>query len=262
MAGKPKKPTQQSLDKALDLLETLSKLGTSMSVADIAKSIKVTRVTAYSMINSLHQRHFIEKDNETGRYSIGYKIYDMAMCYRHKYPFLYVAENHINVMAEKWKIRINVCVLKEPGVAVLVLTKDASLLPRMILGYVMPCYASASGKLLMAYAPDDLRESLLDQLKFTAYTSKTLMDKNSLKDEMALIKSQGFATENEELMLQRCCVAAPVFDASGQVIASVSFSGSKKMFNEKKSDLTESIIYLSQSISSDLGYLPSIPINY
>ena len=213
-------------------------------------------MTTNSMLQSLLQRNYIEKDLETGKYSMGYKIYEMALAYRYQYPFLHVAEKHVSAMAEKWKIKINVCVLKPPGVAVMILSKDISLLPKMILGYVLPAYASASGKLLMAYSPREIIEHWLAETEFISYTPHTIVDKAVLFEQLDLIKVQGIAFEREELMAQRCCIAAPVCNLSGQVIASVSFSCSKEMLESNMSSLTEHIVLLGKSISSELGYSP------
>lgn len=248
--------SQQSLDRAFELIEMLAKTGVSANVAELSKTLGVTRMTTNSMLQSLLRRNYVEKDQETGKYSMGYKLYEIAMTYRYQYPFLYVAEKHINEMAEKWKLKINVSVLKPPGVAVLILSKDISLIPKMILGYVLPGYASASGKLLMAYSPREVIEQWLAETEFISYTPNTIVDKNALYEQMDLIKAQGFSFEREEMMVQRCCVAAPICNMSGQVIASVSFSCSKELMEANLQALTESIVLLGKSISSELGYSP------
>lgn len=248
--------TQQSLDRALELIEMLAKTGAAMNVAEISKKLGITRATTYSMLQSLLLRNYIEKDLETGKYSIGYKLFEMSLAYRHQYPFLYVAEKHISAMAEKWKIKINICVLKPPGVAVVILSKDISLLPKMILGYVLPGYASASGKLLMAHTPRETIEQWLNETEFIPYTPNTIDDKEKLFEQLDDIKAQGVSFEREELMLQRCCIAAPICNITGQVIASVSFSGSKEQMEPNMPVLTENIIMLGKGISSELGYNP------
>ena len=252
--NKPTASTQQSLDRALELLELLTKTGAAMNLAEISKMFKITRTTAASMLQSLLQRNYIEKDLETGKYSIGYKMYELAAAYRYQYPFLYAAGEHINRVAEKLKVKINVSVLKPPGVAVVILTKDVALLPKMILGYVLPGYASASGKLLMAYAPREMVAQWLDTTDLTPFTPHTLIDKKLLFEQLDQIKAQGVAYEFEELMSQRCCVAAPIYSLSGQVIASVSFSTTRELMDANMSAFTENITLLGKSISATLGY--------
>ena len=246
--------TQQSLDRALELMEMLAKNGGGMNVSDISKALGITRVTASSMVQSLLQRNYIEKDALTGKFYIGYKFLDLAQVYRYRYPFLYAAEEYVRDMAEKLGIRINICVLKPPGVAVVLLSKDVSLLPKMIMGYVLPAYASASGKVLMAFAPAEVAEPWIDAMECVRYTSHTIDSKEKLRRELEEIRAQEIAFEREELMLQRCCVAAPIRDISGQVIASVSFSGISDQMEKDLPALTDSIRLLARTISSTLGY--------
>ena len=72
--------------------------------------------------------------------------------------------------------------------------------------------------------------------------------------EFEQIRAQGIAFEYEEMMLQRCCLAAPIRDISGQVIASVSFSASKEHIEQEKNTLIENLQLLAKSISSTQGY--------
>ena len=245
---------QQSLDRALELMEMLAKNGGGMNVSDISKTLGITRVTASSMVQSLLQRNYIEKDAITGKFYIGYKFLDLAQVYRYRYPFLYAAEEYVRNMAEKLGIRINICVLKPPGVAVVLLSKDVSLLPKMIMGYVFPAYASASGKVLLAFSSNELVETWIDEMEFVRYTSHTIDSKEKLRKELEQIRAQDIAFEHEELMLQRCCIAAPIRDISGQVIASVSFSGIGEQIENELPMLTDSIRLLARTISSTLGY--------
>ncbi|MBQ3532999.1 MAG: IclR family transcriptional regulator [Oscillospiraceae bacterium] len=250
-----KKPmgTQQGLDRALELMEMLAKNGAGMNVSEISKALGITRVTATAMVQSLYQRNYIEKDR-AGKYHIGYKFLELSQVYRYRYPFLYAAENYIRVTAEKLNIRINVCVLKPEGVAVVLLSKDVSLLPKMIFGYVFPAYASASGKLLLATSPHLDVDSWIYDMECTAYTPYTITDKERLLEELDQIRQQGLAYEREEMTLQRCCVAAPIRDISGEVIASVSFSCDKDRFDSEQEFLSENIRLLSETISAALGY--------
>ena len=254
MARKGTTSTQQGLDRALELMEMLSKNGGGMNTSDISKALGITRITAASMVQSLLQRNYIEKDDLTGKYYIGYKFLELAQVYRYRYPFLYAAEEYIRNMAEKLKIRTNVCVLKPPGVAVVLLSKDVSLLPKMIMGYVFPAYASASGKLLLAFAQQEMVDDWLDKIDFVPYTANTICDRGRLMQEFEQIRAQGIAFEYEEMMLQRCCLAAPIRDISGQVIASVSFSASKEYIEQEKNTLIENLQLLAKSISSTQGY--------
>ena len=247
--------SQQGLDRMLDLLEILEKNDARLNISEISRELNITRATASNMVQTLLSRGYIERDS-SGKLSLGYKIYELGQTYRYRYTFLYVAQEPIIAAAERLKIKVNVCVLKSSMVAVLVMSKDVSLLPKMILGYSMPAYASASGKLLLANLPPAALEEELNSVEFVRYTAKTITDKAVLRAQLDEILSAGIAYEYEELMMQHCCVAAPIHDMSGQVIASVSFATDYERIMREKQTLTDNIVLLADTISSLLGYNP------
>jgi len=247
--------SQKNLDRALELLNLLSTSASPMNVMEISKALDVTRTTTYAMLNSLQSKNYVEKDAETGKYCIGYKVLELAASYHHQYPFLYVAEKYIVSMAQKWSLKVNVSVYKAPAVCLLLASKDPSfLIPRMVIGHVMPAYATASGKVLLAALPQDELIDTLDSVALTQYTKKTITDKKELLSCLQQVKEIGYATETEELMIQRSCVAAPIKNRAGQIIAAISFSGSTDTVIQNLSGLTNDIILTGTQISAELGY--------
>lgn len=87
-----------------------------------------------------------------------------------------------------------------------------------------PAYASALGKALMAFAPADPVQ-LLPAAGLKPLTPYTIIDSHRLLRELAIVRRVGTAIESQEAVLGNACVAAPIFDAAGQVAAAVSISG-------------------------------------
>lgn len=250
-----KDPSPKNLDRALELLNLLSASAAPMNVMEISKALDVTRTTAYAMLGSLSAKNLVERDPDTGRYCIGYKVLELAESYYHQYPFLYVAEKYIVSMAQKWSMKVNISVLKDPAICLLLASKDPSfLIPRMVIGHIMPAYATASGKVLLAALPPEEQERLLDSINLVPYTQRTITDKDRLLDALGQIRRQGYATELEELMIQRSCVAAPIHNRANQVIAAISFSASSESLAQNHSALVNDIISAGNQISAELGY--------
>ncbi|MFQ8798386.1 MAG: IclR family transcriptional regulator [Dysosmobacter sp.] len=245
----------KNLDRALDLLNLLATNSNPMNVMEISKALDVTRTTAYAMLGSLSKKKLVEKDAETGRYSIGYKVLELAECYYHRYPFLYLAEKYIVALAQKWSLKVNVSVLKEPAISLLLASKDPSfLVPRMVIGHIMPAYATASGKVLLSALSEEKLEEVLDSIQLVSYTAKTIVDREELKECLREARKNGFATEVDELMVLRSCVAAPIQDRSGAYIGAISFSGSTETIAANMPALTNDIISTGKQISTELGY--------
>ena len=88
-------------------------------------------------------------------------------------------------------------------------------------GTVLPPHCSASGKLLLAYKPTDERAKILENLPLQQFTHRTITDRHLLESEMERIVSTGYAVDNEEYVLGVSCVAVPVRDSIGEVVAAI-----------------------------------------
>lgn len=246
--------TNKALDRALSLIELLATKGISLNMSEITKFLSVNRATAQSIVNSLEASNYVEKDPETGKYSLGYQMYNHGSMYRHKYPFLFAIEKHIQNMGNALNVKINVMILKPNAIGLIILCKDVSLIPTMVHGQILPAYASACGKLLLAYLKPDELEKTIDSIEFSAFTPNTITSKEALISQLADFRAKGYSYENEELVMKRACIAAPIRDMSGKVIAAVSFSANIDRINQHRTELTEQVVSLGKTISSELGY--------
>jgi IclR family KDG regulon transcriptional repressor len=246
--------THQGLGRAFELIMLLVSTNVPMSIMEISRALGITRTTAYTMVNTLMAQHCLERNPVTKKYTVGYRFYEIGSLYRYQFPFLNTAEKHINVMFEKWHVRINVSVLKPEAASVILLSKDSSLLPRIPHGYVVFAHATASGKLLMAHQPAEIIDSWFKTVEFPQFMPNTISDKTRLYEEFALIRQRGFSIEIEELAMHRACVAAPIRDMTGETIAAVSFATSRQHLEQNRQALTDSILTLANDISGELGY--------
>ena len=88
-------------------------------------------------------------------------------------------------------------------------------------GTVLPPHCSASGKLLLAFKTPEERARLLENLPLEKFTHRTITDLDLLESELERIVSTGYAIDNEEYVLGVSCVAVPVRDAEGEVVAAI-----------------------------------------
>ncbi len=248
--------SQQNLTKVLDLMEIMATARAPMTITEISKALNITRTTAYSIIKSLMAKNFVENIDGSGKYSIGYKFYQIGSLYPMKYMFVKSAERHVEHMSKKWNIKINVSILRPPLVAVVLLTMDRSLIPKMLFGHVMPSHATGVGKLLLSYLPVEEVIGGMSEVEMKKYGPRTITDVGSLLKELEIIRERGYSIELEELAARHACVAAPIRDLSGDVIAGVSFSADLEQFESNREGLIADIILLGQTISAELGYSP------
>lgn len=256
MMNKFEQHAPTAVDNAFKLIELMTASNQPMSVMEISRALNISRTTAYALVAALMKHHCLERLETTKKYALGYRFYEIGTLYRYQFPFLNTAEKYMVPVFEKWNLRMNLWVIKEPAVAVILLSMDDSLIPEIPHGYVVHAHATASGKLLMANRPAEITTRWFKDLDFPAITQKTITEKNALKWELESIRSKGFSEEDGELTIGRACIAAPIRDISGDVIAAVSFAGDRDKIYDNYDALVEQICALGQSISTGLGYNP------
>ncbi len=88
-------------------------------------------------------------------------------------------------------------------------------------GSRVPLHCTASGKLLLALLPPARRRRIVDALPLPPHTAQTIVDRRRLTDELARVRRERLATDNEEYLAGLVCVAVPVATPEGRVVASV-----------------------------------------
>jgi IclR family acetate operon transcriptional repressor len=117
-------------------------------------------------------------------------------------------------------------------------------------------HCCAPGKVLLAHAEPELFEHLARQ-GFARETESTICDPSALRQHLDQVVRRGYATDNEEYLRGMLCLAAPVWDHTGQVVAAVGIT-TLTMFHTHASMLKEysaPVLAACRKISRTLGYL-------
>ena len=118
-----------------------------------------------------------------------------------------------------------------------------------------PLHCTGLGKVLLAYLPEKERKRILFRKELPRLTENTITNKRELEKELNKVREQGFALDREENEKDVRCVAAPIRNYQGEVIAALSISSpifriEKNAQNNQKKALLE----ISKKISKRLGY--------
>lgn len=158
-------------------------------------------------------------------------------------------------LCERLGVRVNFCVLKS-GKLTFVEWVDSSSPVRIDLkpGVPVPVHASASGKLLMAFAPEQVRERFLATGPFHAFTRSTITSAEAMRRELALIRRRGHAEDHQEFLSGISCLAVPVRNRSGEVVAGLGVMAPAHDFPLAQARQNLSLIRAcADAISADAG---------
>jgi IclR family acetate operon transcriptional repressor len=116
-------------------------------------------------------------------------------------------------------------------------------------------HSAAAGKCLLAYQPPALIERYIREVPLTRFTPSTIVDADALRAELANIRALGITFDREEHTVGGSCIAAPVFNDQGDVVASLSLSAPTfRATPEKFDQWTANVREVAAALSARLGF--------
>ena len=123
------------------------------------------------------------------------------------------------------------------------------------IGTYYPLHAGASGRVLLAYLPSERRQKFFRKHRLSKITSLTITDVKTLEKDLESIRKKGYAISRGEREPDAFSVTAPVSDASGSAVASLSISGPNfRLTDQKLKRYITWVLAASEEISKKLGY--------
>ena len=248
----------QSILKAFDLLELLSKYENGLSVTDISNKLKWNKTTAHRIANTLLVRGYIIQNEETLKYKMSFKILSLGSRLLNETKIPEIAVPFLKNLLSKINETIHLVLLDGLGVAYIdkLEPKDMPYRMNTYIGKRNPLYSTAVGKIMLAYNYKDNLEEIWAGFDLKPYTENTIISIDKMKEELDIILKNGYSYDNEEQELDIICIAVPIFNNSGTVNYALSVSVPKNRFTpEKEALILESLLETAGNISKNLGYL-------
>lgn len=241
-----------SLEKGLKILETIIDHG-ELTVTNAATLLGINRASAHRFIATLRDMGYVRK-NQHNNYEATFKLLELGMRQADKFEIRRLAKPLMRDLAVQFDETVNLGLLDNWELVYLDKVESRELL-RMDSGVGTKCkaYATAMGKAMVAFLPEDECEEYLAALEMVPYTSHTICTKDKFRKEMAKIRRQGFAVDNEELALDLYCIAAPIFDFNGYPSYALSVSGLARRIKVMK-ELPQRVLEVTRSLSQQIGF--------
>ena len=241
-----------SLEKGIKILETIIEHG-EMTVTEAAKQLDINRASAHRFITTLRDLGYVRK-NQHGNYEATFKMLELGMRQADKFEIRRLAKPAMRDLAAEFDETVNLGLL-DNGLVVYLDKVESRELLRMDSGVGTTCHpcATALGKAMMAYLPDDERDRLLAGIELSPITPHTITDMDRLGKELGKIRKNGYAIDNEELALDLYCIAAPIFDFNGYPSFAMSVSGPVRRIKAMK-DIPQRLLEATRMLSKQLGF--------
>jgi len=244
------------LDKSLSVLELLLQKGSAMNMTEISEKLEIYPSTIHRILDTLKYRGYVEQNPHTQKYQLGLKALELGMAKLHQMNLVKEATPYLKELVNQCNETVHLGVLEEEEV--LYLAKEESSHTIRMCSYVgkrAPLHCTALGKVLLAYLSAEERKKILGEKVLPRLTENTITDKRELEKELGKVREQGFALDREENEKDVRCVAAPIRNHQGEVIAALSISSpSFRIDKNTQNNLKEALIQTSREISKRLGY--------
>ncbi len=243
----------QSVDRALTILEVLARVGTA-GVTEIAAELGVHKSTAFRLVATLESHGLVEQVDGRGKYRLGIGLLRLAGATTARLDVVQEARPISRKLAADTGETVNVAVLADRSALYLDQVAGSSALQsHNWVGQHIPLHATANGKVLLLDLDDERQGEMLGRLQ--AYTETTITTRDRLRQELATVREQGYAVAVDELEVGLAAVAAPIHNAHGDVIASISVSGPTfRLTEERIAEIIPPLVEAAAEVSHRLGW--------
>ena len=246
----------QVIDRAFDILELLSLEKDGLGVTEIGNRIGLHKSTVHRILSAMAERGYIEKSGKSA-YKLGLKLIEISSVYLNSIELKTEARPYLWELTSKLNQTTHLAIL-EGNEAVYIDKVDVMTSIRLYsqIGRRIPVYCSGLGKCLLSGLAESKLHEVIDSCSFKQLTDNTIMDKDQLLLQVEEARKNGWALDNGEHEAGVRCIAAPIFDYRGKVIAAVSVSGPANAITPDRDQETGNMVKdVALKISKRVGFM-------
>lgn len=246
--------TVRVVERTLAILEVFCDQPAA-GVTEIARALKLHKSTVHRLLASLERAGYVVQDPQTAQYRLGLKVLDLAQALL---PHLDVRAQALPVMQQLMArtgetVHLGVLVDCEAVCLESVVSPRPVAIARMA-GKRTGAHVSSMGKVLLAFQASEVLEQFLARKGLPRYTDRTITDPDTFRAHLAAVRRQGYALNDEEEEVGIRCVAAPITNHQGRVVAALSVAApSPRLEGARLVEVVQQTIQAARDISQALG---------
>lgn len=244
-----------SLQRGLGILQLLGKTDRGLPASEIARLSGLPVSTVHRFLVNLESGSYLMRD-QAGNYHLGIACVFLGQAAREQLDIRSVSLPHLQLLNQRTRETVHLTVRHQlSAVYIEKLDSPQPLRIHSRIGASVPLYCSGVGKVLLAYMNEVERDRLLSQLHLQRFTENTVGSIQELQAQLVKVRKNGFAYDLEEHEPHVRCIAAPVWDHSGAVNASLSVTGpAVRMSLARLRQIAPLVGRAGMEISRELGY--------
>lgn len=243
------------MERCLELFERIARSDRELGLRELGELSALPVATVHRLLQALVGRGYVRQNPLTRRYTLGATALDLSYTIASPRRIAQQAMPYLRELVRLTSETANLAVMDGDHVVYLAQVQA----PRMMrmfteVGNRAPMHATGTGKVLLAFLPEDQRGEVLSRVELRRFTPATVSDRRRLRAELARVRGQGYAVDEGEYEEGVHCVAVPVRGISGEVTAAISVSApSGRLTLERIEQLIPSIRKIAEEFSTELA---------
>lgn len=244
-----------SVLKVFNILQALAEQK-AIGVSELSQRLMMSKATTYRFLQTMKTLGYVSQEGEDDKYSLTLKLFELGSHSLEYVDLVALADKEMQYISQQTNEALHLGSLDENAIIYIhKIDSGYNLRMQSRIGRRNPLYSTAIGKVLLAERDESFVREVLADVEFVKHTNRTLENVDQLLGELELVRNQHFAEDNEEQETGLRCIAAPVYDRFGHVIAGLSISLPTIRFDEKRKAYYVDLLQTAcAKISTELGY--------
>lgn len=249
--------SNQSIVKAFAIVELMASQHEDMRLQDISQLSGIPASTALRILNTMQRLGYVSQNRQTSQYRLTLKFGQISEAVASRFDLRGLVHPHLIALSQA--TGESSCLAIEQDMTVVyvdvVSGQDSMIKTMQYIGKTAPMHSTGIGKLLLGEYSEEKLDHYIEQKQLLPLTANTITTKAALVKELKTIAKQGYALDDEECELGARCLAAPLRDHRGKIIACISVSGPTfRMQQAQLATIQPLIVDIAGQISSAMAY--------
>ncbi len=247
------KTTVQVIDRLASLLDALSRYPDPVSLKELAIVTNLHPSTAHRILNDLVTTRFVDRA-EGGNYRLGMRLLELGNVVKSRLNVREAAIELMRGLHRQTQQTVNLSVRQGDEIVYIdrAFSERSGMQVVRAIGGRAPLHLTSTGKLFLSLDEPKAIRAYTTRTGLAGHNKNSITDLSKLEKELAEVRANGYARDNEELELGVRCMAAGIRDDSGKLIAGLSISAPADRLQE---DWLKDLIATAEEISATLGYV-------
>ena len=248
-------PRLSSVATAIRLLRAFDGNDVEIGVSDLAKRLGIAKSTAHRLTSTLVSEGLLGQSAQTGRYRLGIGLFTLGSMVRLQFDLWSGARSLLTDLRKATGENVRLALRDAENIVFLHDFESPQMVRlRSSTGQIKPAFCTAEGQCLIAHIGESELASLL-AIPRQQRTPQTLIDETAIRDRLEMVRQNGYAVEDEESEEGTRCIAAPVRQADGGIVASIGLAGPRlRMKKRLFPSLIPQVTSVANQISRQMGY--------